>query len=627
MSGELMATPNAALPVAPSFEDILSGNFTIERELGRGGMGVVYLARDLRLDRLVALKALPPHLSQDGELRERFLREARTAAKLSHPNIVPVYFAAEESGHAYFSMAYIDGESLADRVATRGPLPWQEVSRYVIEVAQALAYANARGVVHRDVKPENIIVDRGANRPIVTDFGIARDVATSRMTQEGLVMGTAYVASPEQIAGEAVDGRSDLYSLGVVAYFAATGRFPFESGSASAVLMAHMTQRAPSIRGLVPDLPPGFASIVEKLLEKEPDARYRTGEELADALKEVMSAHAAVSSDAGISLSEMQARALWKRAAELQAEALSRLEARLPAASGADLRQEQHGDRASSGYRLEHVRSAAVEAGISEQFVALALAELPRNDSGIVLGEEGSDWQSRQGALFLGTSKRSCSVSRVMRASPSRILRIIGHTFQQSPFDLRLLRTVGGHPLDGGVMIFDLPGATNVSGQLTGAVASHLSSQWMATRHTLEAEHVQVAVRHIPSDPGSCEVSLFVDLRPGVRQNVNASVGFSAGFGVLGGALGSALIAKAAGIGLLAIGPGAGIAVGIGALVLGSYRWVYRSTIDKAVRELNKALDALEGGLQSEEVFSGALPGAFSRPRAQLDDGTISIIA
>ena len=155
-------------------DERLGGQYVVQRELGRGGMGVVYLAQERRLDRLVAIKVLPPALN-DSDLRERFLREARTAAQLSHPNIVPIFRADEIGDLAFFSMGYVDGESFAERIQTRGRVPAGEVVRVLREAAWALAYAHARGVIHRDVKPENLMIERGTGRVIVTDFGIARD--------------------------------------------------------------------------------------------------------------------------------------------------------------------------------------------------------------------------------------------------------------------------------------------------------------------------------------------------------------------------------------------------------------------------------------------------------------------
>ncbi|MBK6306344.1 MAG: serine/threonine protein kinase [Gemmatimonadetes bacterium] len=202
-----------------SLRDALAGRYAIDRELGRGGMGVVYLARDIALDRLVALKVLPSELARNPETRERFLREARTAAQLSHPNIVPVYHADAVGDLAFFAMGYVDGENLGERVRARGALPVAEAVRYLREAAWALAYAHARGVVHRDIKPENLLLDRATGRVMVTDFGIARDAARADgLTQTGHVLGTVHYMSPEQVAGEPLDGRSDLYALGVVGF-------------------------------------------------------------------------------------------------------------------------------------------------------------------------------------------------------------------------------------------------------------------------------------------------------------------------------------------------------------------------------------------------------------------------
>ena len=201
----------------------LRGQYTIDRELGRGGMGIVVLARDERLDRQVALKVLPPALADVPETRERFLREARMSAQLSHPNIVPVYRADEIGGFAFFAMGYVDGETLGDRIRDRGKLPPDEVLRMLREVAWALTYAHARGIVHRDVKPENILIERSTGRAVVTDFGIARAEFNPSLTQDGTVLGTVHYMSPEQSTGEPLDGRSDLYALGCVGFFALSG--------------------------------------------------------------------------------------------------------------------------------------------------------------------------------------------------------------------------------------------------------------------------------------------------------------------------------------------------------------------------------------------------------------------
>src|SRR5215210_3560499 len=210
----------------------LAGEYSLQRELGRGGMGIVYLARDVQLDRDVAIKILPTHLARDTTARDRFVREARTAAGLSHPHIVPIHRVGEASGFVFFVMSYVEGETLGERLRTRGPLPPTEATRVLREVAWALAYAHGRGIVHRDVKPDNIMLEAGTGRALVTDFGIAhggRDPDPT--TDPGKLMGTAHFMSPEQAASEPVDGRSDIYALGVVGYLAVSGRLPFESSN------------------------------------------------------------------------------------------------------------------------------------------------------------------------------------------------------------------------------------------------------------------------------------------------------------------------------------------------------------------------------------------------------------
>ena len=283
--------PYAPTLVGSEFGELwsaLASQYAVERELGRGGMGAVFLARDLRLDRHVAIKVLPPHLAADGELRDLFIREARTAARLSHPHIVAVFRADEIAGHPFFAMPFIEGENLAERVSTRGPLPPADAVRTLREVAWALAYAHAHGVVHRDVKPENIMIERGSGRSIVTDFGIARVEFGPVFAQDALVMGTASYMSPEQIDGEPLDGRSDLYSLGVVGFHALSGTLPFTGSSVTALLDAHRRQPAPSLASMAPAVPAPIAAVIERCLAKERDARYPTGESLADALEKAL---------------------------------------------------------------------------------------------------------------------------------------------------------------------------------------------------------------------------------------------------------------------------------------------------------------------------------------------------
>ncbi|MBX6330392.1 MAG: protein kinase [Gemmatimonadaceae bacterium] len=269
-------------------ERALSAHYELDRELGRGGMGIVYRARDRRLKRVVAIKLLPPELAFRGEIKSRFLREAETAAQLSHPNIVPIYSVDEREGLVFFVMACVDGVTLAKRLSEEHQLPIADAQRITREVAEALAYAHGRGVIHRDIKPDNILLDRESGRAMVTDFGIARAVqegADSRLTATGVAIGTPAYMSPEQAAGDRqIDGRSDLYSLGIVAYQMLTGQLPFQASSTASMLMKHITEAPPPINQFRPDCPSDLAMLVMTLLEKEPERRFPSASALAIAL-------------------------------------------------------------------------------------------------------------------------------------------------------------------------------------------------------------------------------------------------------------------------------------------------------------------------------------------------------
>ncbi|MEP6733777.1 MAG: serine/threonine-protein kinase [bacterium] len=263
----------------------LAGEYSLARELGRGGMGVVYLARDVQLDRDVAIKVLPTALAYNAAARERFVREARMAAGLSHPNIVPIHRVGEAGGFVFFVMSYVEGETLGERLRTRGPLPPADATRVLREVAWALAYAHGRGIVHRDVKPDNILLEAGTGRALVTDFGIAHGGEQSgTATNPGKIMGTAHFMSPEQAANEPVDGRSDIYALGVVGYLALSGRLPFESGNLHALMVRQATETPPSVMRAAPGLPPGLGVAIDRCLARDPAARFADGEALAAAL-------------------------------------------------------------------------------------------------------------------------------------------------------------------------------------------------------------------------------------------------------------------------------------------------------------------------------------------------------
>jgi predicted Ser/Thr protein kinase len=273
---------------SPEFLELqaaLAGEYSLQRELGRGGMGIVYLARDVQLDRDVAIKVLPSHLASSASWRERFLREARTAAGLSHPHIVPIHRVGEVDGFVFFVMSYVEGETLGERLRTRGPLAPADAARVLREVAWALAYAHGRGVVHRDIKPDNILLEAGTGRALVTDFGIAhRDDVAAPDTDPGKVVGTAHFMSPEQAAGGHIDGRSDLYALGVVGYLALSGRLPFEAPNVPALLVRQATESPQSIMRVAPGLPPALATAIDRCLERDPADRFVDGEALAATL-------------------------------------------------------------------------------------------------------------------------------------------------------------------------------------------------------------------------------------------------------------------------------------------------------------------------------------------------------
>jgi serine/threonine-protein kinase len=263
----------------------LAGEYSLQREIGRGGMGIVYVAREVQLDRDVAIKVLPAHLARLPSARERFLQEARTAAGLSHPHIVPIHRVGEADGFVFFVMSYVEGETLGERLRTRGPLPPADAARVLREVAWALAYAHGRGIIHRDVKPDNILLEAGTGRAMVTDFGIAHGGRQpSDATDLGKIMGTAHFMSPEQGTNKIVDGRSDIYSLGVVGYLAVSGRLPFNEESVSALIARQSIDTAPTVMSVAPGIPPALATAIDRCLDRDPARRFPDGEALAAAL-------------------------------------------------------------------------------------------------------------------------------------------------------------------------------------------------------------------------------------------------------------------------------------------------------------------------------------------------------
>jgi hypothetical protein len=273
-------------PLRAALERALGTQYDIQRLLGRGGMGAVFLARERSLDRLVAIKILPPETAADADTRERFRREARTAAKLTHPNIVPLYAFGDVEGMLYFVMGYVRGESLADRMRRDGKVPPDQARRILKDVAEALEHAHRQGVVHRDIKPDNILLDDETGRPMLTDFGVAKARASgATLTEAGMVVGTPYYMSPEQASGARdLDGRSDLYSLGVLGYAMLAGRVPFEGDGFHDLIVQHISREPPPLEALAPGAPRDLVAAVTRCLAKAPEQRWPDARSLAVAV-------------------------------------------------------------------------------------------------------------------------------------------------------------------------------------------------------------------------------------------------------------------------------------------------------------------------------------------------------
>ena len=290
-----MTNPSIS-PLFVSLRQALAGRYDVKRELGAGGMGQVLLGRDVALDRPVAIKVIAPDLASSPASRQRFLREARTVARLRHPNIVAVYAAGEADNLLYFVMEYVEGESLRQMLEREGRAEGPRVARSVAllaDLARALGYAHAQGVVHRDVKPENVLLDAATGRAMLTDFGVARAFtsgndsdADSAVTRTGFVVGSPRYMSPEQAVGEReLDGRSDIYSLGLVAYELFAGSAPFTGSSPMAVLTQQLTETPPPLAQRRPDLPLVITSAIDRALSKQPAQRWPTAEEFARAIE------------------------------------------------------------------------------------------------------------------------------------------------------------------------------------------------------------------------------------------------------------------------------------------------------------------------------------------------------
>jgi eukaryotic-like serine/threonine-protein kinase len=271
---------------------VLSGRYRLESKLGSGGMSTVYLATDQVLDRPVAVKLLHREISEEADQLERFRREARAAARLSHPNLVGVIDAGEDDGRPYIVFEYIEGRTLKRRLQEEGRLPVDEAVAYAIEIGRGLTAAHARKLVHRDVKPQNVLIDPDG-RAKVTDFGIARSLEQAGMTATGRVLGTTDYVSPEQAMGEDVDERSDVYSLGVVLYEMLTGDVPFRAETQVGVAMKHVNEPMPDVQAKRPEVSAAVASVVDRATTKDPRDRYGTVAEMVRDLEQTLEVEAA----------------------------------------------------------------------------------------------------------------------------------------------------------------------------------------------------------------------------------------------------------------------------------------------------------------------------------------------
>ncbi|WP_291158105.1 serine/threonine-protein kinase [Gemmatimonas sp. UBA7669] len=581
---------------APSLARAVAGEFRLVREIGRGGMGVVYLARDTRLDRDVAIKTLPPHLAADAQVRERFVREARTAAALSHPNIVPIHAAAERDGVVYFVMGYVNGRSLADCVAGDGPLSVPDALRVVRQGAQGLDAAHARGVVHRDIKAENVLLD-AAGQAHITDFGIARVAEVQPLTATGTVLGSVHYMSPEQVTGEAIDGRSDLYALGVLWYFLLSARFPFERPTSSAILVAHVNSRPTPLRELAAQVPETVAALVMQLLEKPANARPGDARVLLEAIAQLpaevwttppsdVAPGVASGLASGVAphapLSSTEAQAVWARAAELQA--YTGVQAPPPEALR---RRPPTSAPLTSGYDAALVKAAAEEAGIDARYVERALSEraqVERAPSTVVI-ERGEKQQSRPN-LFLGAHTKLDFHATIPREVDVALFEEIADDVREVMGEMVTVSAVGR----------TLTVMTNVLRPGQSGIP--------------RAAQIQVLVRN-----GRTTVRAFED----VSQLAGGL------FGGLGGGAGGGLGAMIMGLTIKAQAPipmALTAWVGTAAAALGLARILYVRQVRKKEQELLRVMERIVARVEGRSgTEAGPLRGA-SGPPAALPPGT-----
>ena len=267
------------------FESLFAGKYEYIRLLGKGGFAEVYLARDKMLEREVAIKILLSQYSEDAEIKERFIREARLYAKLDHKNVIPVYDTGIINGNAFIVMKYIKGQSLKELINSGKRIDFREIKRIIRELADALNYIHENGIVHRDIKPANILIENRTGKYYIADFGIARSESSNTLTQTGLIIGTPHYLSPEQIKGKKTDNRSDIYSFGAMLYELVSGRAIFQGVSSIEILYQHVNEEPEDIKKLVPDCPDEIVFVIKKCLEKEPNERFQNALQIIDALE------------------------------------------------------------------------------------------------------------------------------------------------------------------------------------------------------------------------------------------------------------------------------------------------------------------------------------------------------
>src|ERR671923_1038184 len=278
---------NRGIPMSTLVGMRLNGRYRLDAQIGAGGMSTVYRAFDQTLERRVAVKLMHREIASDSDQLERFRREARSVAQLSHPHIVGVIDAGEEDGRPYIVFEYVEGETLKDRIRRMGRLPIDEAIAYAIEVARALGAAHARGIVHRDIKPQNVLVDEEGSAK-VTDFGIARSLDEEGLTADGRVLGTTDYVSPEQALGHAVTGQSDIYSLGIVLWEMLTGEVPFQGENQVAVAMKHVREALPDLQARRPEVSSSLAAVLDRATSKRLERRYESAGELIADLEDVL---------------------------------------------------------------------------------------------------------------------------------------------------------------------------------------------------------------------------------------------------------------------------------------------------------------------------------------------------